>query len=522
MRAADINSKSVFKGALILSAGGLAAKIAGAAYRIPLTNILGAEGMGLYQMIFPFYALLLAATGSGIPSALSRMTAEKLADKDYAGAARLFKSAYFILSAAGLVFSAGLYFCADIIAAAQGNIAAAQGYRMISPCVFLVAQIAVLRGYFQGGANMAPTALSQIIEQGAKILFAFGVAMRFLPDLYKAVYFSIFAVTVSEIAALLFLMAYYAKHKYKNPADNAERGAVSGSPKPKYFLNIISACLPVTISSVIFPLSSIIDSALILNALPGGGLELYGLLSAANALVSFPSVIASAVAASAIPSISAAAAKGDLVQVAGKAQFALKLTLFVALPAAAGMAVFSRGIIGLVYGGFGSAQAEIAANLLKIGSVSALFLCLMQTAVSILLSLKRSFAAAAFTLLAVVFKISLSSLLINVPFLNIYGCAISAAACYFTAAMLNLIYLARCLKSPIAPSVYFKPAVCAAAAVSFSAASHWALSAYLSQNLSLLMSVAASLPVMVFFSLKTRLFSEGEIGGLKIFKRKTV
>ena len=48
---------SVIKGAIVVSSAGLIAKILGALYRIPLTNILQADGLGVYQTVFPIYAL---------------------------------------------------------------------------------------------------------------------------------------------------------------------------------------------------------------------------------------------------------------------------------------------------------------------------------------------------------------------------------------------------------------------------------------------------------------------------------
>ena len=54
---------------------GMTAKLIGALYRIPLTNIMGAEGIGLYQMVFPLYTVLLTVTSGGLPPAGSKGTA---------------------------------------------------------------------------------------------------------------------------------------------------------------------------------------------------------------------------------------------------------------------------------------------------------------------------------------------------------------------------------------------------------------------------------------------------------------
>ena len=65
--------QSFLAGAVIISLGGFISKILGAVYRIPLTNILGGEGMGIYQMVYPLYCILLTVSASGIPTGISRL-----------------------------------------------------------------------------------------------------------------------------------------------------------------------------------------------------------------------------------------------------------------------------------------------------------------------------------------------------------------------------------------------------------------------------------------------------------------
>lgn len=72
-------NKRITSGAAVLAIGSVVAKMLGALYRVPLTNILGAEGMGMYQLIFPVYALFMVLATAGIPTALSRIVAEKRA-----------------------------------------------------------------------------------------------------------------------------------------------------------------------------------------------------------------------------------------------------------------------------------------------------------------------------------------------------------------------------------------------------------------------------------------------------------
>ena len=66
-----VQKKSFIKSATLMMMATMVAKVIGACYRIPLTNILGAEGMGIYQLIFPVYSLILTTSSGALPLAIS-------------------------------------------------------------------------------------------------------------------------------------------------------------------------------------------------------------------------------------------------------------------------------------------------------------------------------------------------------------------------------------------------------------------------------------------------------------------
>ena len=171
---------SFVKSVFILSLGGFIAKLLGAFYRIPLTNIIGSYGMGIYQLVFPLFSLLLTVSTAGIPVAVSKLVAEKAADGRFGQAKGVFFMALALLALLGLAGSAALYFLAGDIAVMQGNADAADAYRLIAPSVLLVCVISAYRGYFQGLMRMAPTALSQIVEQTVKMTVGLVAAAVFI------------------------------------------------------------------------------------------------------------------------------------------------------------------------------------------------------------------------------------------------------------------------------------------------------------------------------------------------------
>ena len=514
MRARDLKrQKSLISGAVILSLGGLLSKALGALYRIPLTNLLGPEGIGLYHLVFPVYSLLLSASSSGVPTALSRLISERLSLNDYKGARCAFRVAYILIGGAGLALSLLLFFFADRVAQLQGTPLIAEGYRMIAPSVFFTSQISVIRGYFQGRMNMVPTALSQVVEQVAKILFTVGVAVNFLPDVAKAVSFSILAVTVSELAALLTLIFLYIIGKKKRKADLQSQGEKPGAFR--FAALLLEASLPIAIGSAMLPLSGIIDSLLVINIMGryygGNVVGVYGLLNGpVNSIIGLPAIVTGAIAAAAVPAISSGK------EANGKVGLALKLTFLIAMPCALGLLVFSQQVISLLYPTLSTEDAGLAALLLQVGSVSVPFLALLQTSVCVLVAARKGFLGTLNLFVGVLAKLALSFILLQIPSINIFGSAISAAACYLVVAALNLFVIMRHYKFEPSAHVALKPLLCSTVAIAFAFGAQKLFEVFLGQNLSLALSIALSLLVYAFACLKLEVLSGSEIGLLSL------
>ena len=151
-----------FKNAAVISIGGLLAKGIGALYRIPLANLLGGYGEGLYHMAYPLFCLMLTFSSAGIPTVVARaVAAERASGREgntLHAALRLF---------AGLGAFASLLMCllAMPVARLQGDEGLFGCYLALAPAVFPVALLAVLRGWWQGRSEMMPTAVSEIVEQ---------------------------------------------------------------------------------------------------------------------------------------------------------------------------------------------------------------------------------------------------------------------------------------------------------------------------------------------------------------------
>lgn len=437
-----MKGQNFIAGALILSLGGIAAKLMGAFYRIPLANILGGEGMGIYQMVYPLYCLLLTLSATGIPAGLARIVAQSEAKGNAAASRASLRRALFVFSAIGAAASVFMFAAAPFMSFLQQEPAAAPAYRMLAPGIAAVAVLSCFRGYFQGKGNFCPTALSELVEQAVKIALGLYFACRFREDAPRAVAYALFAVTVSEFAAAAFMAAcaFFFARSRRSPLyiERAE-----GEEARSVFRRI----LPVAVSSCILPLSNIADSIVIVR-LAGRYLPdvtaLYGVFSGgANALVSLPVSVCYGLAAALVPLSASLYAQKKYREAEQKTAFALKCTLFLSLPAALFLFAFPQELAALLFGGMTQAERAWLVRLVRILSAGAVFLSCVQTLSACLTGRGKAKTAAVFMAAGAAVKLILEALLVKNEKISLSGAAIAAIACYFVALLGDLLYSIR-------------------------------------------------------------------------------
>ena len=299
-------SKGAFlKGAAWIAAGGFIAKVIGAVYRIPLTNLIGGRGLGLYQLVYPVYCLLLTVSAIGIPSSIAKLTAEKVARGENDRA--VFKTAMKLFLWIGLAGSILMGAIAPFLSRAQGSEEVLTGYFVLSPSVLLVSAISVFRGWFQGRNRMFPTALSEVIEQTVKVGFGLLFAYLFKDNVIKAVVMLLLSVTLSELVTLLVMWILFQRVPVPHISKN-DGGMVEVK-------TVLKMSLPVTFNSILLPLSGVLDSILaprLLGAYATDAVTLFGLFSGgAVTVINLPVSICYGLAAATIPRIAEAEARGQ-------------------------------------------------------------------------------------------------------------------------------------------------------------------------------------------------------------------
>ena len=507
--------KSVF----VLSVGGIVAKVLGAVYRIPLTNIVGSYGMGLYQLVFPLFSLLLTISTAGIPVAVSKLVAEKIALGKRCHAQKVFKTALTMLALLGVAGSLVLFVFAKDIATLQGNVEATGAYKLIAPSVFLVCVISAYRGYFQGLMQMEPTALSQIVEQTVKMAVGLYGAITFMPDVIKSINFAIFGVTASEFVAMILLVCIkkFGKKQQMQLSDIKDNFDVKDTLKKLCVL-----CLPVTLSGLIIPLTQLVDSVLVLNLLKiENATTLYGVWAGpVHSLLNMPVVLTLGISTAIVPAISNHYAVGDEVGAKNKATFAIKLTMVVGLPCALGLILLAEPITKLLYGGLPAEEILLAVDMVRVAGVSVLFLSFVQTCTAVLQAGGRLYAPVVFLFVSTVVKTLLSVVLLSNDNINVFGAPISSVICYFVASLGDLLYIVRVQKTkPNVKDVFAKPLACGVVMTAFLLATRNLCAKFLPDSLCVLLLVGIGVLSYAVSLLLFKVFDKQEASKVPVVGR---
>lgn len=436
-------SKRIVSGAALLLIGSVVAKMLGALYRIPLTNVLGAEGMGMYQLVFPVYALFMVLATAGIPTALSRTVAEKRATgestRKYLSVSML---ALFLL---GLIFATIMAVFSKFLAQKQGNADTYPGFLIIAPAIVCVCVISGFRGWFQGEMYMLPTALSNVVEQVVKLAVGLGLSYALAKrGVVYAVCGALLGVTVSEIATVLYMLLTYLVRSAKQKKENAltarvavERAEGDVAKRARFRITkaeakgILHVALPIAAVSVLMPLSSFSDSVIVVNMLKVFGLEKsvataqYGIISGpVNSLINMPVVAIMSLAVAIVPSVSASRVTRDIDGVMLKSSLCVRLAYLLGIPFAFYLAVFAKNVIGALYPDLSYGNAIVAVNVLRITAANVVFLSTMQIYVSLLQALDKTKYAVLSLVCAIIVKIVLGVVLTR--YIGINGAAIAS------------------------------------------------------------------------------------------------
>ena len=393
----------------ILAAAGIISRIIGLLYRSPLTEVIGELGLGYYQAAYGFYTIILLISSYSIPSAISKVIAQKLALREYRNAHRIFLCSMVYVLVVGAAASLFLFFGAGIFV----EEAAIPVLRTFAPTIFVYGVLGVLRGYFQAHKSMAQTSVSQILEQIANAAVSIGAAYLLIDgfmgtmevpadtagQVKRATYGAVgsaMGTGMGVLAALLFMAAIYGlNRKTINRRIRHDRHRQIDS-YGSILKTITAVVTPFILSTAVYNLSGTVNNAVYTKILPAmkesDTVTLYsnwGIFSGqAMTISNIPIAFASAMAAAMIPSVAQLMAAEDIRGARHKIGVAVKSTMLISIPSAVGLFVLAKPVTYLLFPR-SEEVVSLAAKLLMTLSLSVVFYALSTLNSSILQGLGR-------------------------------------------------------------------------------------------------------------------------------------
>ena len=455
---------SFFGGAAILAAGILIVKLIGMFYKIPLINIIGEAGAADFNNAYNIYAVLLTVSTAGLPVAVSKLVSEANALDRRNQVRRTFRLALVLFLALGLVSFLVMFFRADALAGMMNDSKAAAGIRALAPAVVCVGCLAALRGYSQGHSNMAPTSVSQIIEALCKLVVGLGLAFWLVkqgkdPDVAAAG--AITGVTVGTVVALIYMVLDFFLSRGREDTHGTDRPDSAGS----ILANILKIAVPITLSSSMVGIVTVIDSSLVQGQLQSAldlteqaSRTLYGNYSGALNIYNLPTSLMAAITASVIPAVSAALARRDRRGAARITGSALRITALLSFPMGVGLFVLGTPIIRLL---FPSLNVEVAGPLLSTLGIATPFVCMVLVCNSVLQAHGFINLPVIVMVLGGIVKIVNNYNLVGA--IGIAGAPVGNILCFGLALVLDLVVITRVIPNrPRLLPIFVKPAIASA------------------------------------------------------------
>lgn len=500
-------------GALILTAGMALVKVIGALFKIPLKYAIGEYGMGLFNVAYNFYGPVFSLATAGFPVAVSRLVSESRSLGRWNDVRQVKRTALPLFLAFGGAGMALLtlfapFYCRNII----GTPYALAPVLALAPAILFACVGAAYRGYYEGLQNMTPTAASEVAEALVKLFLGLGLSRWLVsrcaeeyaakgtifsfavssPDEAKFLALSLAAagavlgVTAGSAAALAYLLL---RHRLKGDgiAPRLYREAPAPLGRRKTLRRLWSITLPIALGSIATNAAGLIDATFLQNRL-GGVLEreaerllacfpgmipqmylenpesiptfLYGCYALAMAVYLLVPSLTQAFGISALPTVTAAWARGDRRELKARMESVCRLTALFCFPTGLGLSALSGPIVRVLYGDDGS--SSIIAGVLFLLGIASLAAAMSTPFSSMLQAVGRADLPVKLLLGAMTVKLGVNWVLCGTPEWNIYGAAVGTLLCYLFLAVSQFLFLERAGGVKLsAEKLFLRPLLCA-------------------------------------------------------------
>lgn len=440
----------------ILAAAGILVRVIGMFYRIPLANIVGDEGNGVYSVAFNVYNVALVLSSYGLPMAVSKLVSAGIARKEYRNTKRIFVSSLIFACISGGLAALIIFLGADFIASGiySGYAGIELPLRVLAPTVFVVAVLGVMRGFFQGHGNMVPTAVSQVFEQIVNAVVSIVAAMMLVKahaGAYNIAGYGAMGATwgtfFGAVTAFICVFIWYLCYR------RTFMGLVSGSVDEKLkerrevYKMILFTTVPIIIGQTFYQISAVFDDIIFGNIMAYRGFSsevISGSSGVYNSIyvlmISIPMGVATALASSALPSIVRSFTEGNDSVVREKIHSVIKFNMMIAIPSTIGLFVIGEPVVMMI---FPRLNYEAGGNMLRLGCLAVVFYAISTVTSSILQALDKMNKPVIHSAISLVIHIILVAALILFTDMGIYALVIGYMTFPVIVGILNMLEIKK-------------------------------------------------------------------------------
>ena len=518
-KSASSSKKLFFSGVFVLTLANVLVKIVGLVSKIVLNRVVGSVGAGYYSSAYEIYAYLYVISTSGLPVALSILVSRSRARGRFKETKSIFDVAILLFLIIGVISSLLMIVFSKEIAVIIGAEKTSFAIITIAPTMLFICISSCLRGYFQGYQLMGPTAISQLIEALSKVGIGASLALwakgQGYED-YMVASFTILGVTVGVLLGMIFLYIRKAFFKEQNynyeylTLENTERRSVKQILK-----DLLVIAIPITLSSSVLSLTTIIDTFMVQNRLLAAGLNeitvrvYYGdYTSLVISMFNLPTILFYPIANALVPLISATNEQKNLEKCKKIREVSLKLIMIIALPCAFGLGAFAKPILSLLM--FKEDSVQRAAPWLSVAAASVVFLGIISITNTFLNASGKQKLPIISMLVGAVAKLVSNYFLLDK--VGILGAPISTVICYLFAAGLNIFFTVKYVGSlPSIGKTFGLPLLSSVLSIGVSAVIYGFLIRFLPMLPCTIAGILLSIILYVFVSFKIRSIEESDL-----------
>ncbi len=444
----------------ILAMASLIVRIIGMIYRIPMSNILGEEGNGIYAVAFEIYDLILIISSYSLPLALSKIISAQQANREHKNTGRTLKVALRFAVLSGGAFALLLFLGAGVIERTiYPEYTGVQiPLRVLAPTIFIVALLGVFRGFFQGKRTMVPTAVSQIIEQIINAIVSIAASYLFMKwnseSLQQAAWGAAggtLGTCLGAASALLLVLFVY--WIYRPVQAKLERRDHSGSQAAysQLFKILLLTILPIILSQTVYNISGLVDYKLFGWLSAERGIDPVAIKSFVGVysskyrtLCSVPIAISTAIASSMIPSAVAAYTEKDVEQWKYNIASGIKFNMIIAIPCAIGLTVLGQPVVRML---FASSNYVLGGHMMTVGSVAIVFYALTNVTGGALQSIDKMRLPVIHSAISLVLHVGIVAFFLTCTNVGVYALLIGNITFPIVVFVLNLRAIRRYVPS---------------------------------------------------------------------------